>query len=78
MYENVWDRQSLLFQIKLLKDRVEAFERIFRRCRTSILFSAGQLPHGSRTIAAGISDTSRCARKPVESRGLGVEDPQES
>jgi hypothetical protein len=26
MYENVWDRQSLLFQIKLLKDRVEAFE----------------------------------------------------
>ena len=46
MYENVWDRQSLLFQIKLLKDRVEAFERIFRRCRTSILFSAGQRPHG--------------------------------
>ena len=26
MYESVWDRQELLFQIKLLKDRVEAFE----------------------------------------------------
>lgn len=26
MYEDVWDRQSLLFKIKLLTDRVEAFE----------------------------------------------------
>ena len=26
MHENVWDRQELLFRIKLLKDRVEAFE----------------------------------------------------
>ena len=26
MYENIWDRLSLLFQIKLYKDRVEAFE----------------------------------------------------
>ena len=26
MYENVWERQELLFKIKLLKDRVEAFE----------------------------------------------------
>ncbi len=26
MYENVWDQQELLFKIKLLKDRVEAFE----------------------------------------------------
>lgn len=26
MYENVWDRQELLFKIKLLNDRVEAFE----------------------------------------------------
>lgn len=26
MYENVWDRQELLFKIKLLSDRVEAFE----------------------------------------------------
>ena len=26
MHENVWDRQELLFKIKLLKDRVEAFE----------------------------------------------------
>ena len=26
MYEEVWDRQELLFKIKILKDRVEAFE----------------------------------------------------
>ena len=26
MNENVWERQELLFKIKLLKDRVEAFE----------------------------------------------------
>lgn len=26
MYDDVWDRQELLFKIKLLKDRVEAFE----------------------------------------------------
>ena len=26
MYEDVWDRQELLFKIKILRDRVEAFE----------------------------------------------------
>ena len=26
MYDGVWDRQELLFKIKLLKDRVDAFE----------------------------------------------------
>ena len=26
MFETVWDRQELLFKIKLLSDRVEAFE----------------------------------------------------
>ena len=26
MYEDVWSRQELLFHIKILKDRVKAFE----------------------------------------------------
>lgn len=37
MYEDVWERQELLFKIKILKDRVDAFESGEQYVRTEKL-----------------------------------------